>query len=88
MIGTRINKWLMCLENVVQKQSVFLESHAAFVCLFVFGDFYLVLVFPESILITTTPRVTVTTIATSTLQFLFPVDVTLDPGRNNTVCVA
>lgn len=65
------------------------KSHATFVCLFVFGDLYLVLVswggvhsyhhhtkhYHNKPLL-------------STLQFLFPVDVTLDPGRNNTVCTA
>lgn len=59
MIGTRINKWLMCLENVVQKQSVFLEVPRD-LCLFVFGDLYLVLVSwgGGSILIITTPSIT------------------------------
>lgn len=63
------------------------KSHTAFVYLFVFGDLYLVLVLGVHFYHHHTKHHHNKPLL-STLQFLFPVDATLDPGRNNTVCTA
>lgn len=74
------NKWLTYVENVVWEQNVFVEVTQGFCLLLVTSEIPSCLPRVHSY-----PHNNITSVSLGAVQFQFPVDVILNPGRDSTV---